>query len=72
MNWIILALSAALLWSIMAIIHKFVRVNYFEDTLGYLVFITPTILFAGVLLLFQPLTWLKSTPALMLILNGVS
>jgi drug/metabolite transporter (DMT)-like permease len=71
MNWIILVLIATSLWAIMGIIHKFVRVEYIEDSIGYLIFIVPTVLFTLVLLLFQPFTLLKGTQAFLAILSGV-
>ena len=71
MNWIILVLIATMLWAIMGIIHKFIRVEYIEDSVGYLIFIVPTVLFSLVLLLFQPFALLKGTQAYLAILSGV-
>jgi len=71
MSWIILVLIATLLWAIMSIIHKFVRVEYFENTLGYLVFITPTVFYAAILLFLEPFTILGLKETTMLILTGI-
>ena len=70
MNWIILVLIATSLWAIMGIIHKFIRVEYIEETWGYLIFIAPTVLFSLVLLLFQPFTLLKGMHAFLAIFSG--
>lgn len=71
MNWIILVLVATLIWSITAIINKYVRVSYFENSLGYVIFIAPATLFALILLFFEPFVLLKGKFAILAILTGV-
>lgn len=71
MNWIILVLIAALLWAIMSIIHKFVRAAYFDNTLGYLIFITPTIFYSCILLFLSPFILLGLKETAILILAGI-
>jgi len=71
MNWVILVLIATVLWAIAAIINKFCRVRYIENSLGYLIFITPTGLFVVILLFFEPFTLLKGTEAFFAILTGM-
>ncbi len=71
MNWILLVLIAALLWAIMSIIHKYVRVEYFESSLGYLIFITPTVFYVSILLFFEPLILLSLKETAILLLTGV-
>jgi len=70
MNWIILVLIASLLWGVMAIIHKYCRVEYFENSLGYILFTTPVILFTLILLFFEPFIILKGIQAFLAILTG--
>ncbi len=71
MDWIILALGAAFLWSIMGIIQKFVRVTYFENSLGYLIFIAPAFFFVFVLLFFQPFVLLSLKDSLLAMSTGL-
>jgi len=71
MSWVILVLIAVLFWSIMAIIQKFTRVTYFENSLGYLIFIVPTTIFAITLLLFQPFVFLEGKLAFLALSTGI-
>lgn len=72
MNWIILVLIATVIWSISAIINKFVRVRYIENSLGYLIFIAPVSFFALILLFFEPFTILPAKEAFFALLTGVA
>ena len=72
MNWIILTLAATLIWSVSAIINKYARVSYFENSLGYIIFIAPTTIFALVLLFFEPFVLLDVKLAVFAILTGVA
>lgn len=72
MNWIILVLIATVIWAIAAIINKFCRVSYIENSLGYLIFIAPTALFIVILLFFEPFVLLKSKEAFFAILTGIA
>ncbi len=54
MDWIIFALIAPLCWAIGSILIKFLRVNYMDSPLGYLVFIAPTAVLSLLLLLIKP------------------
>lgn len=71
MNWIILVLISTSIWSIGAIINKFCRVSYIEDSLGYLIFIAPTALTVFLLLLFEPFMALSVKEAVIAVLTGV-
>lgn len=51
LNWFFFALTAVFLWSIAAIILKFVRVKYVKSVIGYMVITSPMSL-VGLLLLF--------------------
>ncbi|MBW2974797.1 DMT family transporter [Candidatus Woesearchaeota archaeon] len=72
MNWIILVLTATVIWSIAGIINKFCRVSYIESSLGYLIFIAPASFFAAILLLFEPFTLLPAKEAFFALLTGVA
>lgn len=52
-SWFLLAFIATLLWAIVSITIKFVRVNYIKSPIGYLMITTPTTLFSLVFLLFD-------------------
>ena len=71
MNWIILVLIAAFLWSVVAVIQKFVRVTYFENSVGYLIFLAPTALFVIPLFFFQKFTFLAPIESLLAISTGL-
>lgn len=51
LDWLFFAVAAAFLWSVAAIILKFVRIKYVKSTIGYMV-ITSPISFLGLTLLF--------------------
>src|SRR3989338_5442410 len=71
MSWVIFVLDATLIWSVGSIISKFCRVSYIENSLGYLIFIAPTVLIVPLLLLFEPFVLLKSTEAFLAVLSGM-
>lgn len=52
LDWFILAVAATLIWSVSAIIVKFVRVKYIKSPIGYLIIVTPVTLFSLVFLIF--------------------
>lgn len=52
LDWFVFAIIATLLWSVAAIIVKFVRVQYIKNPIGYLVIVTPTAFISLILLLF--------------------
>lgn len=52
LDWFVFAITATILWSITAIIVKFVRVNYIKSPIGYMIIITPASLIGFALLLF--------------------
>jgi len=71
MNWVILALIAVSLWSLQTILVKYFRVSYFENSLGYIIFLTPTIIYTLVLLFFEPFVILNFKEGMLAILSGV-
>jgi len=52
LNWFLYAVISVLLWSVAAIILKYIRVNYIKSTLGYLILTNPVCLLGLVLLAF--------------------
>lgn len=54
LDWFILAIIATLLWSLAAIITKFIRVNYIKSPIGYMMITLPSGLFILFLLFFGP------------------
>lgn len=52
LDWFIFALTATLIWSLSAIIVKFVRVNYIKSPIGYWIITTPVAFFSLVFLIF--------------------
>lgn len=54
-TWFLFAIISTLMWSIGAILLKFVRIKYIKSSIGYLVIITPVALLSLVLLLFGEL-----------------
>jgi len=52
LDWFIFAIIATLLWSVGAIIVKFIRVNHIKSSIGYLVITAPVTLLSLVLLVF--------------------
>jgi len=52
-NWFVYALIATIIWSVGAILLKFVRVRYVKSSIGYMVIIAPTAFFGLVFLLFD-------------------
>ncbi len=55
LDWFVFAIIATLLWSVAAIIVKFVRVNYIKSPIGYVVIVTPAGLISLALLMFGEL-----------------
>jgi uncharacterized membrane protein len=55
MSWFLFAILSTLMWSIGAILLKFVRVKYIKSQIGYLVIITPVALLSLLFLLFGEL-----------------
>ena len=52
LDWFVFAIIATLLWSVSAIIVKFVRIKYIQSPVGYLVIVAPLTLLGLVLLFF--------------------
>ena len=52
LTWFVFALTSTLIWSVGAIVLKFVRINYIKSPAGYLVITAPAALFGFVFLLF--------------------
>lgn len=52
LSWFVFAIAATLLWSVSAIIVKFVRVNYIKSPIGYIMIVTPVVFLSLILLLF--------------------
>ncbi len=50
--WFFFAIAATIIWSVSAVILKFVRVNYIKSTIGYLIITAPVTLFSLALLFF--------------------
>lgn len=71
MEWVILVLTATLIWSIGATINKYARVSYFENSLGYVIFVTPVAFFVLLLLFFQPFYLLNIREAVIVMLIGI-
>lgn len=51
-EWFVFALIATLIWSVGAILVKFVRVNYIKSPIGYLIIAAPVTLYSLVFLFF--------------------
>ncbi|MHA1988724.1 MAG: EamA family transporter [Promethearchaeota archaeon] len=60
LDWFLYAVTATFLWSLAAIILKFVRVKYIKSTIGYMVITSPMALL-GLLLLFFGRVQIPST-----------
>ena len=71
MEWVIFVLIATLIWAIGATINKYTRVSYFENSLGYVIFVTPTAFFPIFLLFFQPFYLLNIREAAIVMLIGI-
>jgi len=71
MNWVVLTLIAVLFWSVQSILNKYFRVSYFENSLGYIIFLTPIGLYSLVLLFFEPFVLLGTTEGVAAILSGI-
>ncbi|MBW2989924.1 DMT family transporter [Candidatus Woesearchaeota archaeon] len=71
MIWVIFVLAASFIWSITAIINRFCRVRYIESSIGYLIFIFPTCLFALITLLFEPFMFLPARETIFALSTGV-
>ncbi len=72
LDWFVFALIATILWSIGAIIVKFVRVNYIKSSIGYIMITGPVAFLSLILLLFGKIQIPSAKMILFILISSIA
>ena len=71
MNWLIFSLAAITLWSIAAIIEKFIRLNHIKNALTFIILVLPVSFFPLSFLFLEPFRLQSASQALIALSSGI-